>query len=331
MNREHHMIFKTRRVLGDMGEVFNAQMEGDGQTTQFELPASIVSNVTVTLRSAGVGTQITTLTPTTETASGDFTVDQYNGYLVLTEPLPAGVVMNVQGIQYETWADHDIFDYLQIAFLMHTNRRNPPVYLLPDPTAVPPTLLLPEIEERPLALLTASLAYADLATAAARDITIDTGDGTVIPRSQRYQQLVQEQQRLEEEYRNIVELLGIQTFDTIQMMTLRRVSRQTNRLVPIYVDREWDDRTFPQRVLPPIDIPLGTAGAVITDRGQYSPAAVYRLNDTVFEGGQEYIMVSTTPIMGVDPIADVGSGQAGIAWAKTTINSGMYGYSGWAG
>jgi hypothetical protein len=328
---ERSMMFKIRRVLGDMGEIFNAQMGGDDQTTQFELPASIVSNVTVTFRSAGIGTQITTLTPTTFEALGDFSVDEYNGYLVLTNPLPSGIVMNVQGVQYETWADHDIFDYLQEAFLMHTQRRNPPLYLEPVVGAAPPTLLMPEIEERPLALLAASLAYEDLATAAARDITIDTGDGTVIPRSQRYQQLVAESAALKQKYRDIVELLGIQTFDTIQMMTLRRVSPQTNRLVPVYVDREWDDRRFPQRVMPPIDIPLGTAGMVVTDRGMYSAAATYYLNDTVFEGGQEYIMVSTQPVMGVDPAADVGSGWAGEAWEKTTINSGMYGYTGWAG
>lgn len=327
------VMFKTRRVLGDMGEIFLAQLGGDGTTTQFELPANIVENVTAAIRSAGTGTQVTQLVPANNNVPNDFSVDSYNGYLTLTNPLPAGTVLAVQGIQFETWADCDIFDYVQNAYLLHTQRRNPMVYLDPAVGAAPPTLLLPEIEERPLALLAASLAYGDLATAAARDITIDTGDGTVIPRSQRYQQLVQEQARLEQEYRNITELLGVQTFDTIQMMTMRRVSLQTNRLVPIYVSREWDDRRFPQRVMPPIDIPLGTQGQEVTDRGMYDPTKTYNLNDTTFEGGQEYIMVSLIPCQGVDPAADCagGVGWAGQFWEKTTINSGMYGYSGWAG
>ena len=43
----------------------------------------------------------------------------------------------------------------------------------------------------------------------------------------------------------------------IMVSTLRRISRTTNRYVPVYVGQEFDDRTYPPtRVYPPIDTGL---------------------------------------------------------------------------
>jgi hypothetical protein len=39
----------------------------------------------------------------------------------------------------------------------------------------------------------------------------------------------------------------------IEVSTLRRESRTTGRLVPLYVPREFDDYSWPERILPPID------------------------------------------------------------------------------
>ena len=47
-------------------------------------------------------------------------------------------------------------------------------------------------------------------------------------------------------------MLGV-GLDRIEVMTLRRVSRQTNRFVPLYDSREWDDNSRPRRRFPPID------------------------------------------------------------------------------
>jgi hypothetical protein len=327
------VMYKTRRVLGDMGELASSTIGGDGTTNQFELSASIVDNVTAKIQ-ASAGGPPSVLSPGANGTAGDYTVDIYNGYIVLTNPLAVGQVLQVTYSTYETFIDADLYDYVTEAFALHTLNRNPPVFLDPVQSAAPPTRVLPVIEERLVALLAASQVYGDLATAAARDITIDTGDGTVIPRTQRYQQLVAEQARIEQEYRDVTNRLGIQGYDTVQMMNLRRVSKQTNRLVPVYLEQEWDDRRFPQRVEPPIDIPLGDEGLLITDRGGYNSALVYNPNDTVFEGGVEYLQIGTQPCSGVDPVADIAGGTDGISgffWQITTINSGLYGYTGWAG
>jgi len=41
--------------------------------------------------------------------------------------------------------------------------------------------------------------------------------------------------------------------NAIEMSKIRRVSKTTNRLVPIFEDREYDDYELPRRQLPPID------------------------------------------------------------------------------
>lgn len=57
---------------------------------------------------------------------------------------------------------------------------------------------------------------------------------------------------LSQRYAELCSLMGIGLYK-IQVSNMRRVSRQTGRLVPIFVDREYDDHDFPIRVLPPID------------------------------------------------------------------------------
>jgi hypothetical protein len=180
------------------------------------------------------------------------------------------------------------------------------------------------------------MVQSDAATAAAKDITIDTGDGTVIPRSQRYQQLVEESQRLESAYVGLCEKLGIPSFATATVGQLRRVSYTTNRFIPEYVPREWDDRSFPRRVLPLISTYALEPDAVINYRGLWDPAKQYKTNDLVDRASTRYLC--TTPCVGIDPIADVSAGGAngidnlnGQHWSVSYINSGNFGWvaGGW--
>jgi hypothetical protein len=45
--------------------------------------------------------------------------------------------------------------------------------------------------------------------------------------------------------------LGVGLY-AIEVTNLRRVSRTTGRLVPLFREREYDDYTLPERILPPI-------------------------------------------------------------------------------
>jgi len=52
--------------------------------------------------------------------------------------------------------------------------------------------------------------------------------------------------------------------NAIEMSKIRRVSKTTNRLVPIFEDREYDDYELPRRQLPPIDNRMKTIQPAIS-------------------------------------------------------------------
>jgi hypothetical protein len=53
-------------------------------------------------------------------------------------------------------------------------------------------------------------------------------------------------------YEELCHQLGV-GLDRIEMLDLRRVSRQTGRLIPLFVEKEYDDYSLPKRKIPAID------------------------------------------------------------------------------
>jgi hypothetical protein len=107
--------------------------------------------------------------------------------------------------------------------------------------------LLPPVEDYPVALLAATEGLWALATDASFDIDISAPDGVTIPRHQRFSQLTSVISNRIEQYREMCAMLNV-GLSRIEMGTLRRVSRTTNKLVPIYVPQEVDDSRQPARV-----------------------------------------------------------------------------------
>lgn len=324
------VLYKLRRVLQDMGEAFSVQIDGDNQTSRFELPEFNLDQVVAYTQpdTGGVATALGNGT--------DYTLDAFNGLITLSQTLSTGTLLVVTGVAYETWPDADLTDYITQALEQHNVTRNPPVVLDATTGAAPPSNVLPPVEERAVALLAASMVQSDAATAAAKDITIDTGDGTVIPRAQRYQQLIGEAARLEGAYVGLCEKMGIPCFATATVGELRRVSYTTNRLVPEYVPREWDDRSFPKRVLPLISTYALEPDSVINYRGLWDPTKTYYPNDLVDRASTRYLC--TAQNSGIDPISDVAAGGTngvdnlnGQHWSVSYINSGNFGWvaGGW--
>lgn len=73
-----------------------------------------------------------------------------------------------------------------------------------------------------------------------------------MPRSQRYHQVMAHIAALQQRYQTLSQQMNVGLY-RIEMANLRRVSRTTGRLVPLYTEREYDDHTLPTRILPPID------------------------------------------------------------------------------
>ena len=107
---------------------------------------------------------------------------------------------------------------------------------------------LPGLEEYPVVVYAATLALYALANDAAFDINVFAPDGVTIPRSERYQQLMQMVQARQQQYRELCSQLGIGLYK-IDVFSFRRISKTTNRYVPIFLPQEIDDRTTPQRAV----------------------------------------------------------------------------------
>jgi hypothetical protein len=91
------------------------------------------------------------------------------------------------------------------------------------------------------------MALYTLATDASFDIDIISPDGVSIPRTERFRQLTDIINQRKEQYRELCNLLGIGLYK-VDVFSLRRISRLTNKLVPIYRPQEIDDASLPQRV-----------------------------------------------------------------------------------
>jgi hypothetical protein len=83
------------------------------------------------------------------------------------------------------------------------------------------------------------------------DIDVSTPEGMSIPATQRFRQMFEMATFYGQQYKTEAAMLGV-GLDRIEQFWLRRISRLTNRLVPILKEREVDDPRPPQRLLLPI-------------------------------------------------------------------------------
>jgi hypothetical protein len=132
---------------------------------------------------------------------------------------------------------------------------------------------LPLVEEYPVSLLATTFALYALATDASFDIDISAPDGVHIPRSERYRQLMDMVATRQTQYRELCAALNVGLY-RIEVFNLRRVSRITNRLIPVYQAQEIDDSTPAQRVY----LPTATLG------GTPFPEAAQVMDFTVTQG-----------------------------------------------
>lgn len=234
---------RVRLEIGDVGETFVSSVTYDGASRVIDTPARVLSASTVSVAVAG--------TPDVVWVQGaDYTVNETEGEInIIRQVLPAAnTILRIQGTGYKYFTTTEMDVFISTAFAQHVVGRSPGVSYA----------TLPIVEEYLVAILSIVEALWVMATDAAFDIDISTPEGVTIPRSQRFAQIMQLIAQRMEQYKELASALNVGPF-RIQMFTLRRVSRTTNRLVPIYVPQEFDDRTYPPiRVFPPVD--TGLAG-----------------------------------------------------------------------
>jgi hypothetical protein len=315
----------ARLHLGDLPTAFSCRQVANGAVYKFELPVENIDAPTMQV----VITDGTSENTTTLNTSG-YTCDYRRGTLMLNSSPNNGLFLVVSGVYYRDLLAAEIDLYVRQCYLQHVYGTNPTpqidIYPAPGPpaggysagvygTPAPPGL--PEIEEYPLSLQVAIMALEDRATQVAQEMDVRTPDGVTISRQQVFSQIRTQIAALDQRYMNIAAALNVGLY-RISVSTLRRVSYTTNRLIPIYRPREYDDLAWAQREIPLVD----TEATVYSEEYLWLAGTAYNQNDLVAEGGQRYVALQNVPIGGPDPITDVNPlTGTGYYWATTNIDS----------
>lgn len=235
------LVERVRLELGDLGKSFVTQFMADGTTNRFQLHYAPIEAPSLQVIADNVD------------ISNDCSIEESTGVLVV-DTLPAdGVTLLVSGTYYRYFTTAELEYFVNAAFEQHTSRKT-------DSLGRRITIdTLGSIEEYPVALYASTLALYTLATDASFDINVFAPDGVTIPRSERYRQLMEMIDSRREQYRELCTQLGIGMYQ-IEVFTLRRISKMTNRYVPVYRPMEVDDRSHPSRV----ELPLPTYGSAPT-------------------------------------------------------------------
>lgn len=220
---------RLRAELGDIGRSFVETFTGDGSNKRFQLTYAPVNASTLTIKVGNTNVSSTAI------------VEEVTGMVELASAPAVDAIVTITGTTYKYFTQSEIQYYIETAFAEHAATTT-------DSNGARATLTsLPPINEYPLVILASSMALYTLATDAAFDIDIISPDGVSIPRSERYRQLMEMVTQRKEQYRELCNLLGIGMY-RIETFTLRRISRRTNRYVPVYRPQEVDDGSMPQRV-----------------------------------------------------------------------------------
>ena len=252
---------RLRAEIGDIARSFTDTFTGDGVTTRFQLSQAPVQGYTL---QAFVNTT---------NVSSSVTIEEGVGILQFNTAPANNATIRIYGQAYRYFTDSEISYYINNAFIEHAAHTTDS-----NGSRVTQVALLPPLDEYPLVLLASTMALYTLATDASFDIDIISPDGVSIPRSERFRQLTEMIQIRKEQYKDLCAMLGVGMY-RIETNTLRRISRRTNRYVPIYRPQEIDDNSLPQRVRLPMP-----------DYGDITPPGTVVNRDISMYAGDDFSM-----------------------------------------
>jgi hypothetical protein len=222
---------RLRAEIGDIARSFTDTFNGNGIDSRYQLSQAPIQGYTLKVLVDGTD------------KSSFVTIEEGVGVLTFISYIPPNnAAITIYGQAYRYFTDSEISYYVNTAFIEHSAHTTDS-----NGSRVTQIALLPPIDEYPLVLLASTMALYSLANDAAFDIDIISPDGVSIPRSERYRQLTEMIQMRKEQYKELCAMLGVGVY-RIETTVLRRISRMTNRLVPIYRPQEIDDWSIPQRV-----------------------------------------------------------------------------------
>lgn len=214
-----HTMQLARNYLRDFPKFFQVSFDAIGRT--YELGQTNVDSSTLWIAS-------TTGASATELTTSQYSIDNRNGILRLATTPTAGTKIMVEGYYYEWILPEDLQFYSERSINFHTPTINVP--LEQASAAVLDVVGLGALVEALQALMTEY----------ARDIDVMTSESVHIPASARFRMLQNLCQAWEVEYRKHANNLNIGP-ERIEQFSLRRVSRTTNRYVPLFKAKELGD------------------------------------------------------------------------------------------
>lgn len=265
----------ARNHVRDFPQFFSTTTaQVDPATRSFKLPHRNVSaNGLVVWATNGTATVDGVQGSAADATHFSYVVDERNGLVRITEPptggFPEGAAINIEGYYYQWLADSELKYFTTVTVAEHAfGRRDFDFELVSD------------VEREVITLGAVAEALYSLLVEYSRDIDVNTPQAVSIPASQRFRQVEQllfGPHGIMERYKEKARMLNV-GLDRIEMVVQRRVSRMTNRLVPIYTHREYDDIAIPQRVFPRIDQQAPT-----TPPASFVPARKIAVNEVDVE------------------------------------------------
>lgn len=187
-----------------------------------------------------------------------YAIDPEIGQIFLSKPVPLNGTLIVAGQAWSLFADAELAQVCMDSVRQHVfaqeieeRYRSAQGFITYRETAK--TLQnLPAIEEPLVEILSTINAFWALANDAASDSNVQTAEGTVIDRATRYRQIMDQIAALTARYQDYCGQLNVGLYRS-ETLQLRRTSRTTGRLVPLFKPREYDDHRQPTRLTPPVD------------------------------------------------------------------------------
>jgi hypothetical protein len=224
----------ARGYLRDYPKFFQVSFDAVGRTYELGTPNIDPDLLWVATYTSNTPTELSADT----SASAHYSLDARNGIIRLSGTQAANTKILVEGYYYEWVLPTDLEFYAGHAIEQH-------VYNLDIPIESMSSIVIDTIG---MACVVECLW--GLMTEYSRDIDVTTSESVHIPASQRFRMVQSLLEFWQNSYSRQARALNI-GFERIEIMNLRRVSRTTGLLVPLYKDRELGyygplERIFPE-------------------------------------------------------------------------------------
>jgi hypothetical protein len=227
----------ARNFLRDYPRFFQVSFDAVGRTYELGHP-------NISLDGLWVATYVSGNSPVVveadTSASAFYSLDQRNGVLRFNTTPPANSRVMVEGYYYEWVLPSDLEFYADHAIHQHIYNLEVPLENMTE--IVLDTIGMAAVVETLYGLLTEY----------SRDIDVTTSESVHIPASQRFRMVQSLLEYWQRAYERQAKSLNI-GLDRIEILNLRRVSRTTGYLVPIYKQRELGNYGPIERIFPEID------------------------------------------------------------------------------